>query len=201
MVSSSDADADLVSRARSGDRAALGTLWTMHHHMVLRFLRGLGCPSVDDVASMVWIDVARGIGRFDGDLGAFRRWLFTIARRRSIDDLRQRTRRADGSLGGEDGGVDQLLEWATADATRDPAEVHERSVALDRAIALVRTLPADQAEVVLLRIVADLDVAEVAEVTGKREGNVRVIMHRGLQRLAEQMSVTEQVPRTMKKVT
>ena len=142
------------------------------------------------------------LGRFDGDLGAFRRWLFTIARRRSIDDLRQRTLEGRAIVAGlDDGSEDQSVERVTADAIGDPADVHAVSAALDRAVALVRTLPADQAEVVLLRIIADLDVAEVAQVTGKREGNVRVIMHRGLQRLAEQMAVTEHEPRTMKKVT
>lgn len=186
-----------MDRARHGDRDALGSLWTMHQHLVLRYLRGLGCPSADDVSSLVWIDVARSIDRFEGDLEGFRRWLFTIARRRSIDELRRRTRRPEASIGEPDDRLDDTL----VDTANDPAEVHERSAAVDRAIALVRTLPPDQAEVVLLRLVAGFDVAEVAEVTGKREGNVRVLMHRGLQRLAEHVAVTESPERTMKQVT
>ena len=56
---------------------------------------------------------------------------------------------------------------------------------LARALALVRRLPPDQADAVLLRIVAGMDVGQVAEVMGRSEGSVRVLVHRGLQRLRE----------------
>jgi RNA polymerase sigma-70 factor (ECF subfamily) len=49
---------------------------------------------------------------------------------------------------------------------------------------LVAELPPDQAEVVALRVVGGLEVAEVAKIVGKRPGTVRVLAHRGLRRLA-----------------
>jgi RNA polymerase sigma-70 factor, ECF subfamily len=56
-------------------------------------------------------------------------------------------------------------------------------------VALVRScLPADQAEVILLRVLGGLEVAEVAAIVGKRPGNVRVLQHRGLRLLAERLS-------------
>ena len=73
----------------------------------------------------------------------------------------------------------------------------ERGAALERALAMVQTLTPDQAEAVLLRIVADLGVAEVAEIMGRSEGAVRVLVHRGLKRLAEHSAVTESDPETM----
>ena len=141
----------------------------------------------DDVASMVWIDVAKGLGRFTGDATDFRKWLFTIARRRSIDELRRDNRRAATA--------DRVSETASAD---DAADMYERASSIDRAVALVRTLPPDQAEIVMLRVVADLDVATVAAMVGKTEGNVRVIMHRALQYLAAQLDVTPTPHETMK---
>ncbi|MGD9995510.1 MAG: RNA polymerase sigma factor [Ilumatobacteraceae bacterium] len=180
----------LIERARGGDRDALGELWSIHQHLLLRFLRGVGCPSPDDIASIVWLEVAQGLDGFDGDLDRFRGWLFTIARRRSIDDLRRRTRRGEASF-------DSVPQPAAAD---DVAETVERATALERAIALVRTLPSDQAEIVLLRVVADLDVADVARIVGKSEGNVRVIVHRALKKLAEGLRVTETDTPTMDRV-
>jgi RNA polymerase sigma-70 factor (ECF subfamily) len=56
-----------------------------------------------------------------------------------------------------------------------------------------RTLPRDQAEVVLLRVVAGLDVAQVATITGKRPGTVRVVAHRALRRLARRLDADERV--------
>ena len=58
-------------------------------------------------------------------------------------------------------------------------------------------LPPDQAEAVLLRVVADLSVTEVAAILGRREGTIRVLVHRGLRRLAERSVVTEPPVRTM----
>ena len=56
---------------------------------------------------------------------------------------------------------------------------HDRDTALDRAIAMVATLPDNLAEAVMLRVVNDLPIADVAAVMGVSEGNVRVLVHRG----------------------
>src|SRR6266511_3291378 len=61
------------------------------------------------------------------------------------------------------------------------------AIATRAARALIAELPPDQAEVVTLRVVAGLDVAQVAEIVGKRAGAVRVLAHRGLRRLAERL--------------
>jgi RNA polymerase sigma-70 factor (ECF subfamily) len=125
-------------------------------------------------------------GQGDAD---FRRWLFTIARRRSIDELRRENRQSAI--------VDRMSDAALED---DAAEQFERASAVDRAVALVKTLPPDQAEIVMLRVVADLDVASVAALVGKTEGNVRVILHRALQRLAAKLDVTPVPDQTMNRV-
>ena len=70
-------------------------------------------------------------------------------------------------------------------AADDPAAAALESLATERALALIAQLPPDQAEVVMLRVVAGLDVARVATIVGKRPGTVRVLGHRGLRRLAE----------------
>ena len=52
------------------------------------------------------------------------------------------------------------------------------------ALALIATLPRDQAEAVLLRAVVGLDATAAGKVLGKRAGAVRVAAHRGLRTLA-----------------
>ena len=67
----------------------------------------------------------------------------------------------------------------------------------ERAVDLIGRLAPDQAEVVLLRVVADLDVAATARVVGKSRGAVRVLTHRGLRRLAtllDQEPVPDRTP-------
>jgi hypothetical protein len=59
------------------------------------------------------------------------------------------------------------------------------------ALALLAQLSADQAEVVALRVLGGLEVAEVARIVGKRPGAVRVLAHRGLRRLANLLKSAE----------
>jgi len=167
---------DVIARARGGDEAAFTVLFRRFQPLLLRYLRGVAVTS-EDLASEVWLDVVRGLGMFSGDEAGFRSWLFTIAHRRVVDAHRARKRRPE------------TLVAAVPDSAfgLDAAEALEEQLGTDDAIALISSLPADQAEVVLLRVVAGLDVAAVATVVGKRAGAVRVLSHRGLKRLAEMM--------------
>ena len=65
----------------------------------------------------------------------------------------------------------------------DAAQLALENIATESAIALLRGLPPQQAEVILLRVVAGLDTDTVADLLGKTPGNVRVMAHRGLRRL------------------
>jgi len=178
----------VIARAREGDRDALGQLWRTYNHLLLRYFRGKGMADADDLASTVWLEVANALHRFEGGEPEFRRWLFTIATRRRIDDIRAIKRREQRANHGE---------WRAPVTTLSAADESEQAQALGRALAMVRSLPADQAEAVLLRVVAELSVAEVASIMGRREGTVRVLVHRGLKRLAERSVVTESHVRTM----
>lgn len=176
-----------LDAARRGDRDALAELWRTHQAALLRYLRARRAPSPDDLASQVWVDIATSIDRFEGEADDFRRWLFTIAHRRSVDEIRRVVRRSDLSVRAADHVVGADVE-------------HDRLDALDRAIALVSTLPDNLAEAVMLRVVNELPIADVASVMGTTEGNVRVLVHRGLTRLRRKISVTEDAPQTMKRV-
>lgn len=167
------ADDATLMRARSGERDALGELWAIYQPQLLRLLSAKRAPSAEDVASRVWIDVGRAVDRFVGDGDAFRRWIFTIARRRTIDEARRVERRA---------------ETSSYENSHETAAWHidtqfDTSQSVDAVAGLVRQLPQAAAEVVMLRIVHDMSVGEVATITGRSESNVRVLSHRGLRQL------------------
>jgi RNA polymerase sigma-70 factor, ECF subfamily len=177
----------ILAQARAGDEWSFATLYRQIQPGLLRFLRGLAVGGAEDVAADAWLEVVRALDRFDGDEQHFIAWVFTIARRKAIDRSRYEGRRLTSPLA-DDGSYDAALP--------DTAELVVLADATDAAIALVRTLPPDQAEVILLRVVAGLETAQVAELVGKSPGAVRVLAHRGLKRLGATLaarSVREEV--------
>jgi RNA polymerase sigma-70 factor (ECF subfamily) len=107
----------------------------------------------------------------------FRAWLFTVARHRAIDHGRARAVRPVVPVAEPHG---DGAEGSTPSAEQDAVEREATAAAL----RLVASLPPDQAEMVMLRVVAGLDVAVVAELVGKKPGAVRVAVHRALKSLS-----------------
>jgi RNA polymerase sigma-70 factor (ECF subfamily) len=176
----------VLERTRSGDESAFAVIWTEYQPLLLRYLGVVARGAAEDVASDTWVAVATSINRFDGDEPAFRAWLFTLARRRAIDHFRREARRPTVP-------VEPLALGAAAiaDTESDPVEQTLAALATERALALVASLPTEQAEAVTLRAVAGLDVVQVANIMGKRPGTVRVLAHRGLRALARRLAEEE----------
>lgn len=156
-------------------------LWRALNPPLLRYLTVRGNHSPEDIAAETWLQVIRDLTSFCGDSADFRAWLFTVGRNRAIDQGRARRARPSVPVPEvEDGRTAPSAEW----------------VALERdstasALRLVATLPPDQAEMVMLRVVVGLDVAVVAEIVGKVPGTVRVAVHRALRTLSHDPRVQQ----------
>ncbi len=167
----------VLARARHGDAAAVGELWRDANPMLLRYLRVTAGQDADDIASSTWLRVAEGLDSFTGGEPGFRRWLVTIARNTHLDDVRRASRRREHPR-------DDVVELAERpDRSADPAGQVEERLSTRWALRLIGSLPPDQAELVVLRVVVGLDVGDVAQVTGRSPGSVRVAVHRALRRL------------------
>jgi RNA polymerase sigma-70 factor (ECF subfamily) len=169
----------VVEQAQLGDEHAFLVLYRTVQPGLLRYLRALVGEDAEDVASETWLQVARDMGSFKGDMDGFRGWTATIGRHRAMDHLRRLRRRPSTGLP-----VEQLAEIPT---TEDTAGSALEAVASDEAIAMIAALPRDQAEAVLLRVVIGLDAESAGRVLGKRAGAVRTAAYRGLRRLAERL--------------
>ena len=170
---------ELLAAAQGGDEQAFAVLWRDLQPALLRYFRVAAPEAAEDLAADTWVSVIRGLGRFRGDGPAFRAWAFTVARHRAIDWRRQATRRPTNLVP-----VEQFAERPAPD---DPVAAVLEVQSTRAALALLAELPPDQAEVVALRVLGGLEVAEVARIVGKRPGAVRVLAHRGLRRLARRM--------------
>jgi RNA polymerase sigma-70 factor, ECF subfamily len=181
LLPTDDELARALRAAQAGDDAGFAVLWRALHPAVLRYLRVVAGDAAEDAASETWLQAARDLDRFAGDVAAFRGWLFRIARHRGIDERRRAGRRREDPAETVDAGP------PTRDAAAEVIEGTETAWAL----RLIAALPADQAEAVMLRVVAGLDVATTAQVLGKRAGAVRIATMRGLRRLAADPQVRE----------
>jgi RNA polymerase sigma-70 factor, ECF subfamily len=168
-----------LEAAKRGDEAGFSALFRTFHPRLLRYLRAREPGRADDIAGETWVAVAAQIRSFEGGVGAFAAWLFTIARQRLADDRRTRTRRQTNP-------VSEVPDDREAASGEEMALEH--TGAQEAVDFIVSHLTRDQAEVVLLRVLGDLNVREVATVLGRDESWVRVTHHRAIARLKDRAS-------------
>jgi RNA polymerase sigma-70 factor (ECF subfamily) len=187
VVEQSDLD-DALATAQAGDEWGITCLFRVMHPQLVRYLRHHAPDAAEDLASETWLAAAKGLAGFNGDARDFRAWMFTIARRRVADHYRSKSRRPRTVL------LDDTANLPTTGIDADAGDVALDAISTQAAIeGLVRNLPAEQAEVVLLRVIADLSVDEVAKIIGRSPGAVRMLQHRALQHMRKrgrQRSVT-----------
>jgi RNA polymerase sigma-70 factor (ECF subfamily) len=172
---------DILAAAVRGDPTAFAKLWQTLQPPLLRYLRVTVGDAAEDVASETWLQTARALRDFTGTPSSFRAWLYTIARNRAIDERRRTRRRPEEPR--------DLTEREQPGTIPDAAHEAIQRLETDWALTVIATLPKEQAEAVMLRIVAGLDVAQTAQVLGKRRGAVRISTMRGLRRLAQHAEV------------
>jgi RNA polymerase sigma-70 factor, ECF subfamily len=165
-----------LAAARGGDEAAFTWLFRDVQPALLRYLQVIAPRFAEDVAGETWLQVVAGLARFRGGEDAFRAWVFTIARHRAIDAGRSRARRRTVPHSGSEQ-AERLL-------APDAADLALEAISTQAVVALIAMLPRDQAEIIMLRVVAGLGTQDVARMVGKSQGAVRVAAHRGLRRLA-----------------
>jgi RNA polymerase sigma factor (sigma-70 family) len=165
---------DVLSAARAGAEWAWTRIYDELAPKVVGYLRARGAADPEDVAGEVFLQVVRGLPDFSGGKGEFSAWVFTIAHRRLVDDLRRRRRRP------VEVAPDEAIERAVGGDVNEDAEARMADASVRAAID---ELPPNQRSVVLLRIIGDLTIKEIARAVGKRPGAVKALQRRGLRRL------------------
>jgi RNA polymerase sigma factor (sigma-70 family) len=169
---------DVLAAAQAGAGWAFEVLYRDLSPVVTGYLRLHGAAEPDDLASETFLGVFTGLAGFSGDEDALRSWVFTIAHRRLIDDWRRRSRRPQLT---DDAGDLTLLPGGDAE---DDALMR---VGTDDVHRMCAGLPDDQRSVLLLRVLADLTVEQVASVMGRSVGSVKALQRRGLRTLRDRL--------------
>lgn len=169
---------DVLAAAQAGAGWAFEHLYRDLSPAVTGYLRLHGAAEPDDVASETFLGVFTGLAGFRGDEDALRAWVFTIAHRRLVDDWRRRGRRPQIA---DD---DAVLARQLGGDVEDDALVQLGAQDVHRLCAL---LSDDQRGVVLLRVLGDLTVEQVADVMGRSVASVKALQRRGLRALRDEL--------------
>jgi RNA polymerase sigma-70 factor, ECF subfamily len=186
-----DPDSELVSRMRAGDEGAFAELAGKYQGAMLSTARGY-VPSgavAEEVVQDAWVGVLRGIGRFESR-SSFRTWLFRILVNRAISaGARERRSIPMDDMGPvvdasrfDAGGNWKVPPEPWADQVDDKVIAAKMAA---RILVAIDELPLQQREVVTLRDVQGLSSEEVCAVLDISNGNQRVLLHRGRNKLRE----------------
>lgn len=176
-----------VQRMLDGDDAAFRVVYRSIQPNLVRYLSALVGPNeAEDVASETWGQVIRDLESFRGGADGFRGWVTTIGRHRALDHLRARGRRPRSAKPDE--------PYVERVAAEDVEESVAAIVATQAALDLIATLPAQQAEAVLLRAVMGLDARTAGAILDRSPGAVRTAAYRGLRTLAERIRTSSADP-------
>jgi RNA polymerase sigma-70 factor (ECF subfamily) len=171
MLEQSEAsDADLIGRAKGGDREAFSTLLERHYDFVYRAAyRWCGKKAdAEDIAQEVCVRLGKAIRDYRGG-GAFTTWLYAVTMNAARDMMRKRTRETVKS---EAYGVQTLI--STTAELEDPAEALWDAV---------RQLSDKQRDAVLLVYGEGLSHAAAAEAMAISEATVSWHIHEAKKRL------------------
>ncbi len=169
-----------LAAARTGAEWAWRELYGDAAPRVLRFLRARGTADPQDVLGDVFLSAVRTLPRFEGGRGDFHAWLLTMARNRVIDLARQTARRPSSS------GTDELQEMPAADS--DPVELAQRQMTSLRVREVIDGLSPDQRDVMVLRILSELNLEETARALGKTVGAVKALQARATAQIRRRMA-------------
>ncbi len=161
---------EVLAAAQADSAWAYRRLFDWLGRPVAGYLRGQGADDPDGLANDVFLRAFTNIRGFRGDEDRFRSWVFTIAHNQLVDERRRRSRRPVVE--------DRPVEEHTAPNDTEVAALDR--LGGERVRRLLEELSGDQRDVLLLRIVADLTVEQVAGTMGKTPGAVKQLQRRGL---------------------
>jgi len=169
-------EAILVQRAIGHDAEAFGRLYDMNVDRVYRhiYYRVGNEQDAEDLTQQVFLKAWQAIHRYKKKASPFVAWLMTISHNLVVDFYR--TRKDTVHLEAE------VLANGSALSPEQAAEASFEQQRLRRAIL---QLGGDEQQVVILRFIEGFEFSEIASLMKKKEGNVRVILHRALVKLRD----------------
>lgn len=167
----------VIEQAQAGNQDAVAILYETFQPQVYSYLyyRTGDHHVAQDLTADVFVKLLRSLpGYQQRHTGSFRAWLFEIARNAAVDYFRRANLRQNTELSEE-----------VVDHQPAPETIAERRLNNELLRRALRRLTPDQCDVVVLRFLADMPIAEVAQVLNKSESAIKNLQLRGLAALQQ----------------
>ncbi|HEX7976747.1 MAG TPA: sigma-70 family RNA polymerase sigma factor [Anaerolineales bacterium] len=167
---------ELINRAQKGDLTVISALYEQYHLSIFRYLyyRVGDRQAAEDLTSEVFLRMLRYLAGFHPPSATFQAWLFQIARNLATDYFRQAGPRNPVQL-----------EENVISGSDDPVTTVEHSLTREGLRKALNRLTDEQRDVILLRFVAGMPIAEAAQSLNKSEDAIKGLQRRALQALRE----------------
>ena len=155
---------DILGAAQLGEEWAWTCLYEEIAPDLLAYFRVRGSGNAEDLVGESFVQIARNLGRFDGDASSFRSWVFMIAHHRLSNERRRFLRRPE-----------TLTDTPPSNRNVGSSAEEDALATLGTATAMdmLEGLTSDQRNVIALRFIADLSVDETATILGASSGGVK----------------------------
>ncbi len=168
---------DIVRRAQAGDQSAFAELYEMHYDQIFRYI-SFKCGNrleAEDLTGEVFLKMLESIHKFKFQGFPFTSWLYRIAHNLVVDNFRRKGRKPTVPL-------DKVLNFSGG-ADSDMENQVQLSWSMREVVEAMDNLTDLQREVITLRFVAGLSIAETANAVGRKENAVKALQHAGIRKL------------------
>ena len=177
-------DRDLVATAVSGIEGSFEELVRRYQRPISAYVyRMVGnYESALDLTQEIFIKVYNSLERYRAEF-KFSTWIYKIAHNAAVDHLRRTATREQSLVVGPEGDQFELPIESSRLSPEQESERRERRVEIE---TVVRALPANYRELIILRHSQDLSYEEIVEVTGLPLGTVKNRLFRAREMMRQQ---------------
>jgi RNA polymerase sigma-70 factor (ECF subfamily) len=178
------AEEELVKRAQHS-REAFGELYELHYQRIFNYAvkRTANVQIALDITSVTFLKAFSQIKKYRWRDIPFAAWLYRIAGNEINDHFRREGRRPAS--------IEQIAELADTNDYIDEINQAEEELSRHEEFLLLRQklaeLPPMYQEVIVLKFFEKKKIREMVNILGKKEGTIKSLIHRGLEKLKEKM--------------
>ena len=196
-----DDERTIIEQAKT-DPQAFGVIFDRYYPKILAYTvrRTSSVVIAEEIVSETFIKAYKNVSKFRWRGISIEAWLFRIA----VNELRMYFRHNSQTVSLDElfqqEGFEPQADYDLAEEALEAQERLARHKQFVRAQELIRRLPLDYQDVLMLRYVEQKKVSEIAQIVNKKEGTVKSLLSRGLARLRTELARTPLQPNTHKRI-